>query len=758
MSGERGERDTGWESVRNRRERREKGPRLSIDRKRNQDHHRYQRERNDITSFYFTRFPEEITKKDLWWHFKQVGDVREIFISPKRNKMGKRYGFVRFKGVQDVHQVEKKLDSMVFGGLKMFVNTPRYGRPKREYSQVEAKGRTGGKYHLEGSKELALTLKTGKKEHIQQGSYAEVVRRHSSRAAQRGILSNGELNCNSSRSSVNLEIQGIGQQWLKGAWIGRLKNMAMFERIEEYLWWDIGDNIYPKYIGDDMVLLHGLTEQKAKRMLEEDKEGWGEVFTSLEPWNLHIRAGSRLTWVHCWGIPLMAWDMQHIKKIVASIGEMVGVDDDVEELNKLDIARILIRTSWKPLIQHSANVHIQGESYEVHIVEESGKSCANCQRRQWSDHGSSEEIQSDESEDGTTWGEITVPRAGNSCKEGTPSKQGSAEGEERMEVTNMHVGETQETSTIPVAANTFDSTRGEAPPTEEQEKPSEPKNSYQSHNSGAEGDERLRVITGLHAGPEPRGKDSDRKVIPQSAPVQTEDVQVQVLGRKVQGTDQLSMTHKEGLRQKGTSDPGESADKYHQRGKGGSVLNVEDRKRGFIFEKPCDQHMGWEVDGAVTIHTPNKICNPQLTDPNSSTQAQGSSWQVYSRKGRGKKKQAQLCGANSPRDFLASELVASQPQHQKMIKNPAEDQISDPLQQHTAQSQRKHDGDFHQLNDDGDFQSARNYQEAESTWRMVTELGLTTRHSQKNYVQKLLELESRDVEEVERLGSRRLNQ
>ena len=321
--------------------------------------------------------------------------------------MGKRYGFVRFKGVQDVHQVEKKLDNMVFGGLKMFVNTLRFGRSKREYSQTEGKGRTGGKYNLEGSRESYLTLKPEKKAHIQQGTYAEVVRRHTSRTVQRGTLSKGEVNCYSSRSSVNLEIQGIGQQWLKGAWIGRLKNMAMFDRVEEYLWWDIGENIYPKYIGDDMVLLQGLSEQKAKRILEEDKEGWGDVFNSLEPWNSQLRVGSRLTWVHCWGIPLIAWDMQHIKKIVASIGEMVDADDDVEELKKLDMARILIRTSWKPLIQHIVNVHIQGESYEVHIVEESGKSCANCQRRQWSDHSSSEEIQSDESEDGTTWEDIT---------------------------------------------------------------------------------------------------------------------------------------------------------------------------------------------------------------------------------------------------------------------------------------------------------------------------------------------------------------
>ena len=93
MRGERNsrERDCRWERVRNRWERREKGPRLIIDRKRNEDYHSYQRvnwrEHKDVTSFYFSRFPEETTEKDLWRHFKQVGDVREIFISPKRNKI-----------------------------------------------------------------------------------------------------------------------------------------------------------------------------------------------------------------------------------------------------------------------------------------------------------------------------------------------------------------------------------------------------------------------------------------------------------------------------------------------------------------------------------------------------------------------------------------------------------------------------------------------------------------------------------------------
>ena len=34
-------------------------------------------------------------------------------------------------------------------------------------------------------------------------------------------------------------------------------------RVEDDMRWDSGQNISPKYLGDDMVLLLGLTEEKA---------------------------------------------------------------------------------------------------------------------------------------------------------------------------------------------------------------------------------------------------------------------------------------------------------------------------------------------------------------------------------------------------------------------------------------------------------------------------------------------------------------
>jgi len=64
------------------------------------------RDASDVYSFYFTYFLEDMKEKDLWLEFKKWGDVREVFIAKNKNRNGKRYAFVSFKGVDDVKKLE----------------------------------------------------------------------------------------------------------------------------------------------------------------------------------------------------------------------------------------------------------------------------------------------------------------------------------------------------------------------------------------------------------------------------------------------------------------------------------------------------------------------------------------------------------------------------------------------------------------------------------------------------------------------------
>jgi len=130
------ERNRGWERARSGGEERASGtvsfhedPRRTSAGKRNGQQQGYIREnwrdKNDVSTFYFTRFTEDTTEKELWYHFKRWGNVREIFISKQKNKNGRRFGFARFRGVKDAHKLAKEMDRMVIGGLKLYVNIPR---------------------------------------------------------------------------------------------------------------------------------------------------------------------------------------------------------------------------------------------------------------------------------------------------------------------------------------------------------------------------------------------------------------------------------------------------------------------------------------------------------------------------------------------------------------------------------------------------------------------------------------------------------
>ena len=209
----------------------------------------------------------------------------------------------------------------------------------------------------------------------------EVVTRNNRSSSSTRTAGNENHSREGSWSSVYLDIPKTGNKWLNEAWVGRLKNLVMFDRVEDDLHWDIGADVSPKYMGDDMVLLLGLTDDRAQQMMEEEKEGGATPFHSLEKWNQKLRTRYIMTWVNRWGIPLLAWDTNQISKIVAVIGDMVDVDDDVELVQRMDRAQVLLKTPWRPFIQHTVNVYIQGEVYSVHVVEECGSKSEMCHCR-----------------------------------------------------------------------------------------------------------------------------------------------------------------------------------------------------------------------------------------------------------------------------------------------------------------------------------------------------------------------------------------
>lgn len=62
---------------------------------------------------------------------KVGGEVVDVYIPLKRNKSGRRFGFVRFMNNGDPEGLEKRLGNIWIGTYKLSVNISRFARNER---------------------------------------------------------------------------------------------------------------------------------------------------------------------------------------------------------------------------------------------------------------------------------------------------------------------------------------------------------------------------------------------------------------------------------------------------------------------------------------------------------------------------------------------------------------------------------------------------------------------------------------------------
>lgn len=335
----------------------------------------------NITSFYFTHFPVEANEKLLWWHFKKWGDVREVYIAKRLNKEGRRYGFVRFKDVKDAKGLELRLDNIFINEHKLYVNLPRFDRSARQEAP-QANKLAGGKKTIEESCRDATNHGPPRRSYVD--------------AVTMGVCQGHKRVDETRYSPVYINLEVTGRAWCEGTWTGKLKKMMEVDALEDRLAWELGYSVDSQFLGDDMVLLPGLSDEKARALIQSETEKGDSIFYELKKWSPLSRPSNRIVWLQLWGFPVQAWEIQSFRKVVAAIGDIIEPDDDTEDRRRFDRARLLVRTPLPPTIRSAVNVRVGELEYKVWIVEEAGSDGGLTKRRPSPSEGWSESITSDD--------------------------------------------------------------------------------------------------------------------------------------------------------------------------------------------------------------------------------------------------------------------------------------------------------------------------------------------------------------------------
>jgi len=96
--------------------------------------------------------------------FQRWARVKEVFISHRHNRWGRRFGFVRLFDVKNAGRLEREMDQAWVGRMKLYVNILRYRRVEQERQEcmVNAERSHHAYEQREGSNKEEWRVKKGK--------------------------------------------------------------------------------------------------------------------------------------------------------------------------------------------------------------------------------------------------------------------------------------------------------------------------------------------------------------------------------------------------------------------------------------------------------------------------------------------------------------------------------------------------------------------------------------------------------------------
>ncbi|XP_058775277.1 uncharacterized protein LOC131649535 [Vicia villosa] len=309
---------------------------------------------------YVSEFPEGYTARELFNLFGCAGNVVEVAISPRRNKVGKRFGFARFADVEDGRLLAVRLDNIIIAGRKIHVNLPRYQREQRG-SEAKRDGRVNGIERCANTSGYVANRKYGGAVFSRPDkSFAEAV------GTPVGVSGVKETVVTPFSFQSKEEVR---RRFAK-AYVGILRFPGTAFNIQTHLELEgvFGVKVTP--LGGNSCLLEELEEGFIEDLIGEGELWWKEWFSVIKKWEEGSVDGSRDVWVRIYGIPLHAWTAEFFVELAGSWGRFICVDENTSKGVAFDMARVMVNIPITRNIPETVPVNIDGRLFNLCVRED----------------------------------------------------------------------------------------------------------------------------------------------------------------------------------------------------------------------------------------------------------------------------------------------------------------------------------------------------------------------------------------------------
>ncbi|KAK1435034.1 hypothetical protein QVD17_00789 [Tagetes erecta] len=307
-----------------------------------------------VTSYFIYNIPDDIDEQALLEVFNPFGELFTTCIPDKRDKLGNRFGFARFKNVSDKLGFEKTLKNIKVGGVVLGVNLSRHDRMILASTRFNQPPQKPNPSTVDPTKNTPVHCNT--KPNTQTSFRDILLPRNNTTSPCKTII----LNPNTSICTSH---------WKHSSLVMEIKDLQSLDRFDE-ICTNIGlSNFTLQYLGGlDMLITLKNTEASTELLL--NTEMWAQYASRVYFWDETYKQKERIAWINIRGVPSHLWCNDTFDVIANSLGKIISpsaarVDDDV-----LTVDRVAIITTQFDQILENINLKWRSENFIISIEED----------------------------------------------------------------------------------------------------------------------------------------------------------------------------------------------------------------------------------------------------------------------------------------------------------------------------------------------------------------------------------------------------
>ncbi|GAU28381.1 hypothetical protein TSUD_257090 [Trifolium subterraneum] len=169
---------------------------------------------------------------------------------------------------------------------------------------------------------------------------------------------------------LELQVREASLTPLRQSKVGFFKVTMDFQTFQDRLLMEGQHEVKAVYMGGNMVLLQCSGEGDLVEVMKFNKHWWDLCFSKNIPWKPNLVSECREIWIQIFGIPLHVWEEGTFKMVAGRFGVFVDFDDATVSKQRLDVARVKLRTVRRGMIDTVLQLKVQGVLFDVWVVEE----------------------------------------------------------------------------------------------------------------------------------------------------------------------------------------------------------------------------------------------------------------------------------------------------------------------------------------------------------------------------------------------------